>query len=239
MCAQQFVGIDGVLYYSPILFRQAGLSGGNANFLASGVSSLVILATTIPATIWADKWGRRTSSIVGGTCITIIMLIIGTMYAADLVHPNYGAGRWVVIISIYLFAIVFNGTWALAFRTFLVESLPRRTRSSASSLGQCSNWVGITYTFSPGLWTCLADRKRRLQIISWHLRPPSLLNVQRLGHTTSSPRGVSYALLCVSCTCLKQRAIAWRSSNRDTWMAPRRRRADGLWTGLSYVRLRP
>lgn len=146
MACQQFVGIDGILYYAPILFRQAGLSGGNANFLASGVSSLVILATTIPATIWADKWGRRTSSVLGGTCITMLMLIMGTMYAADLVHSNHGAGRWVVIISIYLFAIVFNGTWALSFRTYLVESLPRKTRSSASSLGQCSNWVSITHT---------------------------------------------------------------------------------------------
>lgn len=140
---QQFCGIDGILYYAPILFRQAGLSGDKANFLASGVSSLVILATTIPASIWADKWGRRTSSILGGTLITILMLVMGTMYAASLVHPSYGAGRWVVIISIYLFAIVYNGTWALAFRTFLVESLPRKTRSSASSLGQCSNWVSL------------------------------------------------------------------------------------------------
>ncbi|KAF3769122.1 general substrate transporter [Cryphonectria parasitica EP155] len=141
MAFQQFCGIDGVLYYAPILFRQAGLSGDKANFLASGVSSLVILATVVPATIWADKWGRRTSSILGGTLITILMLVMGTMYAANLVHPNYGAGRWVVVVSIYLFAIVFNGTWAIAFRTFLVESLPRKTRSSASSLGQCSNWI--------------------------------------------------------------------------------------------------
>lgn len=146
---QQFCGIDGILYYAPILFRQAGLSGDKANFLASGISSLVILATTIPASIWADKWGRRTSSVLGGTLITMLMLIMGTMYAANLVHANYGAGRWVVIISIYLFAIVFNGTWALAFRTFLVESLPRQTRSSASSLGQCSNWVSSSIFLGP------------------------------------------------------------------------------------------
>lgn len=142
MFVQQMVGIDGVLFYAPVLFRQAGLSGGSsANFLASGVSSLVILATTIPATVWADKWGRRTSSLVGGTCITILMLLMGSMYAAGLVHPGHGAGRWVVIVGIYLFAIAFNGTWALAFRTYLVESLPRKTRSSASALAQCSNWV--------------------------------------------------------------------------------------------------
>lgn len=143
MAFQQFCGIDGVLYYAPILFRRAGLSGDKANFLASGVSSLVILATTIPATIWADKWGRRTSSILGGTLITILMLLMGTMYAANLVHPTHGAGRWVVILSIYVFAIVYSATWALSFRTFLVESLPRKTRSSASSLGQCSNWVSL------------------------------------------------------------------------------------------------
>lgn len=143
MAFQQFSGIDGVLFYAPILFREAGLSGDKANFLASGVCSLVILATTVPASIWADKWGRKTSSVFGGASITVLMLVIGTMYAADLVHPTYGVGRWVVIISIYLFAIVYNGTWALAFRTFLVESLPRKTRSSASSLGQCSNWVSL------------------------------------------------------------------------------------------------
>ncbi|CAN8098821.1 unnamed protein product [Discula destructiva] len=141
MAFQQFCGIDGVLYYAPILFNQAGLSGNKANFLASGVSSLVILVTTVVATIFADKWGRRTSSVLGGTLITILMLLMGTMYAADLVHATHGAGRWVVIVSIYLFAIVYNGTWALAFRTFLVESLPRKTRSSGSSLGQCSNWL--------------------------------------------------------------------------------------------------
>lgn len=141
MAFQQFCGIDGVLYYAPILFSQAGLSGNKANFLASGVSSLVILGTTIVATIFADKWGRKTSSVLGGTLITILMLLMGSMYAADLVHATHGAGRWVVIISIYLFAIVYNGTWALAFRTFLVESLPRKTRSSGSSLGQCSNWI--------------------------------------------------------------------------------------------------
>lgn len=147
MAFQQFCGIDGVLYYAPILFAQAGLAGGEANFLASGVSSLVILATTVPATLWADRWGRRTSSVVGGALITVLMLLMGTMYAADLVHADHGAGRWVVIVSIYLFAIVYNGTWALAFRTYLVESLPRKTRSSASSLGQCSNWVSLLLLF--------------------------------------------------------------------------------------------
>ncbi|GJC78939.1 high-affinity glucose transporter [Colletotrichum liriopes] len=140
MAMQQFSGIDGVLYYAPILFTQAGLDGEQATFLASGVSALVILAVTIPATFLADRWGRRTSSLLGGVLITALMLLMGSLYAAGEVHADSGAGKWVVIVSIYLFAIVYSCTWAIGFRTFMVESLPRKTRSSASSLAQSANW---------------------------------------------------------------------------------------------------
>ncbi|UKZ72544.1 hypothetical protein TrVFT333_000174 [Trichoderma virens FT-333] len=118
MGMQQLAGIDGVFYYAPILFEKAGLSGAQASFLASG----------------------KDLESAGGILITTLMLLMGSLYAADKVHADRGAGKWVVIVSIYLFAIVFNGTWAIGFRTFLMESLPRKTRSSASSLAQSANW---------------------------------------------------------------------------------------------------
>ncbi|KAI1082007.1 sugar transport protein [Whalleya microplaca] len=141
MAMQQFSGIDGVLYYAPILLQQAGISSENATFLASGVSALVIMVVTIPATLLADSWGRRTSTLVGGVLISTLMLIMGSLYAAGEVHANDGAARWVVIVCIYLFAGVFSATWAIGFRAFLIESLPRKTRSSAASLGQSCNWL--------------------------------------------------------------------------------------------------
>lgn len=141
MGMQQFSGIDGVLYYAPILFGQAGLSSEQASFLASGVSALVMLVVVVPASLFSDHWGRRTSSLVGGFLITFLMLLMGSLYAAGEVHADSGAGRWVVIVCIYLFAVVFVGTWAVSFRTFVVESMPRKTRSSASSLAQSANWV--------------------------------------------------------------------------------------------------
>jgi sugar porter (SP) family MFS transporter len=170
LAMQQLSGIDGVLYYAPILFQQAGLSSDKASFLASGVSALVIMATTIPATLFADKWDRRTSSLLGGSLITFLMLLMGSLYAAGEVHADSGAGRWVVIVSIYLFAIVFNATWAIGFRAFLVESLPRKTRSSGSSLAQSANWVSRQP--SPDLSpTCRTHNytSRRSPTILWHL----------------------------------------------------------------------
>jgi MFS family permease len=65
MAMQQLSGIDGVLYYAPLLFQQAGLASEEASFLASGVSALVMLAVTIPASIYCDHWGRRASTIIG------------------------------------------------------------------------------------------------------------------------------------------------------------------------------
>ncbi|KAK1724136.1 sugar transport protein [Colletotrichum acutatum] len=140
MVAQQTSFIDGILYYAPLLFWQSGLSE-ETTFLCSGILALVIMAVTIPATIFADSWGRRTCTIVGGVGIAVLMFLMGSMYASNQVRSDEGAGRWVVIISIYLFAIFFNGTWAICIKAFLVESLPRETRSSGAALGQAANWL--------------------------------------------------------------------------------------------------
>ena len=141
MAMQQFSGIDGVLYYAPLLFRQAGLSSEQASFLASGVSALVILGVTIPASILADHWGRRPSTIFGGAGLATCMLIIGSLYASNSVHGDSGAGRWVVIVTIYLFAVVYSTTWAIGFKIYSSEIHPPETRASASSLAQSANWA--------------------------------------------------------------------------------------------------
>ncbi|GKZ55367.1 DNA-directed RNA polymerase III core subunit ret1 [Aspergillus niger] len=110
MGMQQLSGIDGVLYvgfplfllsspadigfkYAPLLFEQAGLASSDASFFASGVSAIVIFAVTIPALIWADRWGRRHSTIYGGIGLAITMFLIGGLYAGNAVHDSTGAGR--------------------------------------------------------------------------------------------------------------------------------------------------
>ncbi|KAH7064512.1 putative MFS sugar transporter [Macrophomina phaseolina] len=140
MGMQQFSGIDGVLYYAPLLFTQAGLSSEQASFLASGVSALVIFGATIPATFFSDHWGRRPSTIYGGLGLSGTMVLIGSLYASNSVHGDHGPGRWVVIVAIYVFAIIFSGSWAIAFKVYASEIQPPATRASASSLAQSSNW---------------------------------------------------------------------------------------------------
>lgn len=141
MGMQQLSGIDGVLYYAPLLFQQAGLGSSQAAFLASGVSAIVIFSVTVPALFLADKWGRRHSTIYGGIGISITMFLMGGLYASNAVHGSFGAGRWVVIVSIYIFAVIFSASWAVGIRIYAAEIQPQRTRASATSLAHGSNWV--------------------------------------------------------------------------------------------------
>lgn len=133
--------ITDLFQYAPLLFRQAGLASSEAAFLASGVSAIVIFSVTIPALFLADKWGRRHSTIYGGIGISIIMFLIGGLYAGNAVHGTFGAGRWVVIVSIYIFAVIYCTSWAVGIKIYAAEIQPQRTRASATSLAHGSNWV--------------------------------------------------------------------------------------------------
>ncbi|PHH91785.1 hypothetical protein CDD83_10281 [Cordyceps sp. RAO-2017] len=140
MAMQQLSGIDGVLYYAPLLFQQAGIASASDTFLASGVSAIVIFAVTIPATIWADGWGRRRNTIYGGLGMAGTMFLIGGLYAADAVHA-YGAGRWVVVVAIYLFTVIYCISWAIGLKIYAAEIQPQRTRASATSIAHGGNWL--------------------------------------------------------------------------------------------------
>ncbi|GIJ97900.1 hypothetical protein Aspvir_000006 [Aspergillus viridinutans] len=137
----QLSGIDAVLYYAPLLFQQAGLTSEESSFLASGVSGIVLVVVSVPALLFADKWGRRTSTIVGGLGLTITILLMGTLYAANAVHPDHGAARWVVIVCIYLYSVFFASTWAVSIKVYAPEIQPQHTRAKATALAHGFNWV--------------------------------------------------------------------------------------------------
>ncbi|KAI1078616.1 major facilitator superfamily domain-containing protein [Whalleya microplaca] len=137
----QLSGIDGVLYYAPLLFQQAGISSNESTFLASGISAIVIFAVTIPATIWADRWGRRANAILGGFGMAFTMFLMGGLYAGKAVHAGTGTGRWVVIVAIYVFAVIYSVSWAVGIKIYVAEIQPQKSRASATSIAHGSNWL--------------------------------------------------------------------------------------------------
>ncbi|KAK6085738.1 MFS sugar transporter (H(+)-myo-inositol Co-transporter) [Seiridium cupressi] len=138
MGMQMMSGVDGVLFYAPLLFQQAGLSTDQSSFLASGVTGIVIFLVTVPATIWADLWGRRPSLVYGGTSMAVLMFLIGSLYAANAVHGDNGAGRWVVIVTIYIYVVIYCVTWGVHIKVYAAEIQPKRTRATAVGMAYVS-----------------------------------------------------------------------------------------------------
>jgi len=183
---------DQISQYAPTIFAQAGIPSQTASFLASGVSAILMLAFSIPATLLADKWGRRTSAIYGGVILSGTMLLIGSLYAANVVHSD-GAARWVVIVSVFVFAIGYVSTWAIVGKIYASEIQPTRTRATTNSMATGGSFVSRIYVFTAfdGIVVArslLISFINSLQIGSSRSQPRSSSRGPRTARTSSSAR---------------------------------------------------
>jgi MFS family permease len=108
-------GINGINYYSPIIFKSLGVSSTSTSLFATGVYGIVKMVTTIIALVWIlDRFGRRKLLIVGGTGAALAMFYIGAYVAvakptAENVNPD--AGGYVAIVMIYIFVVFYCASW--------------------------------------------------------------------------------------------------------------------------------
>ena len=100
----------------------------------------MLMASTL-ATLFADRWGRRASMSVGGIGLVGCMYIIGSLYAVK--HTFYGgnAGKWVVVVCIFLFTMVYVSTWGTVGKIYVSEIQPTTTRGAANGVAHGVNFV--------------------------------------------------------------------------------------------------
>ncbi|KAF8954532.1 general substrate transporter [Flammula alnicola] len=135
---QQLVGIDGVLFYAPTLFKQAGLNSQKASFLASGVTGIVNVVFTIVGQLLSDRWGRRPALIFGGVVMAVTMTVIGVLYSLPSLSSS---SQWGIVGLIFVYFVAFVITWGILMRIWVSESQPVHTRASVSSLALTVNWT--------------------------------------------------------------------------------------------------
>lgn len=100
----------------------------------------MLMASTL-ATLYADRWGRRASIIIGGIGLVGCMYIIGSIYAAKNTGDGGGSGRWAVVVCIFLFTMVYVSTWGTVGKIYVSEIQPATTRGAANSVAQGINFV--------------------------------------------------------------------------------------------------
>lgn len=137
-CFQQITGIDATVYYSPEIFKEAGVKG-NSNLLAAtvavGVSKTVFILVAI---ISIDKLGRKPLLYVSTIGMTICLFCLGISLSL-LGKGQIGVALSVLSVcgNVAFFSVGIGPVcWVLTSEIF-----PLRLRAQASALGAVGNRV--------------------------------------------------------------------------------------------------
>ncbi|TMC27679.1 MAG: sugar porter family MFS transporter [Chloroflexi bacterium] len=142
---QQFIGINAVIYYAPIIFQNAGVSSANTAILATSLVGVVNVIFTVVASLIVDKFGRRPLLLWGAAVMTISLVALGTIFA---IGPNKAGYFILLVLSLYIaaFALSFGPLFGL----MSAEIFPTRVRAIGSSIATFANWVAnllVSITF--------------------------------------------------------------------------------------------
>ena len=145
----QWSGNNVVSYFLPRMILQAGITSSNKQLLINAINPIFSLMGAVYGATLLDKLGRRTMLLGGlaGGLIAYIMLTAFTAQSAY--HPSLSYG---VIVSIYLFGIVFAWGFTPLQTLYAVECLDTNTRAEGKSLAQlftvCASAI-IQYASDP------------------------------------------------------------------------------------------
>jgi sugar porter (SP) family MFS transporter len=134
--AQQFVGVNTVIYYAPTILSDTGLgnSAALAQTVAVGVTNVVF---TIVAVLLLDRLGRRALLLTGTVGLLVALLILGVYFSSASLQADYG---WVALAGLLLFIAAFAIGLGPVFWLMISEIFPVGARSKAMAVCTIVNW---------------------------------------------------------------------------------------------------
>lgn len=148
---QQFVGINAVLYYAPMMFENMGAST-DAAFLQAVIVGVANTVFTLVAFLTVDRIGRKPLLITGAVLMAAAMAALGTLFYLQTVAV------WAVV-AVVVYIAGFALSWGPVVWVLLAEMFPNSIRGKALSLAVAVQWISnflVTQTFrvmdgDPGL----------------------------------------------------------------------------------------
>ena len=139
---QQFVGINAVLYYAPLMFRNLGASTDSA-LLQTVIVGLANAIFTVVAILTVDRLGRKPLLIIGGVVMGAAMVTLGFQFQANAV----GLGPLLAAVA---YIAGFALSWGPVTWVLLSEMFPNAIKSKAMAIAVAAQWVAnlfVSWTF--------------------------------------------------------------------------------------------
>ncbi|HEY4941707.1 MAG TPA: D-xylose transporter XylE [Rhizomicrobium sp.] len=130
---QQFIGINAVLYYGPLMFKNAGF-GTDSSLAQTIVVGLALVVFTLVALVTVDRWGRKPLLITGAAIMAVAMFALGFLFNA------HAVGIWTLVAAVTYIA-GFSLSWGPVTWVMLSEIFPNSIKSKAMAIAVAAQWI--------------------------------------------------------------------------------------------------
>jgi SP family xylose:H+ symportor-like MFS transporter len=130
---QQFIGINAVLYYAPLMFKNMGAST-DAALLQTIIVGLSNVVFTVVAILTVDRLGRKPLLIVGGLVMAVAMIALGFLFQAKAVGTF-------AIVAVVVYIAGFALSWGPVTWVLLSEMFPISIKSRALAIAVAAQWI--------------------------------------------------------------------------------------------------
>jgi MFS transporter, SP family, xylose:H+ symportor len=130
---QQFIGINAVLYYAPLMFQNMGASTDSAllQTIIVGVANVVF---SLIALMTVDHVGRKPLLIVGGLLMAVSMITLGFLFDSG----NVGTAALIAVVA---YIAGFALSWGPVVWVLLSEIFPNAIKGKAMALAVAAQWI--------------------------------------------------------------------------------------------------
>ncbi|KAL3421658.1 lactose permease [Phlyctema vagabunda] len=127
----QWSGNNVVSYFMPAMIENAGIDNKSTQLLLNAINPIFSMMGAVYGATLLDKLGRRVMMLAGlsGGLIAYCMLTAFTAESEKHANLSYG-----VIVSIFLFGVIFSWGFTPLQTLYAVECLENRTRAKGSGL---------------------------------------------------------------------------------------------------------
>ena len=126
----QITGINAVVFYSPMIFKEMGFTGNASLLLLPALVQVGSLVATLVSLSIVDRLGRRPTLLTGiGAMLAATLLLVVVFAVGDL----NGTSGWLGFAGIFVFTAGFNFGFGSLVWVYASESFPSRLRSRGAS----------------------------------------------------------------------------------------------------------
>ena len=130
---QQFVGINAVLYYAPLMFKNMG-SATNTALWQTIIVGLANVIFTVVAILTVDRLGRKPLLIGGALVMAGAMIALGFLFQAKAVGTF-------ALIAVVVYIAGFALSWGPVTWVLLSEMFPNAIKNKALAIAVAAQWV--------------------------------------------------------------------------------------------------